>query len=213
MSILKCGCVVLLGILASACGSGTSTTGPTPTATTFTLTGTVTDSATGSAISGATVSIVDGVNAGKSATTSSSGSYSVTELQQSGFTVGASCSNCVSQSKSVTLTSNQTLSFQLTRPSYAGNWAGTTSQSRIMSFVINATNQMTTFAALVATGSCSWGQTFNYPSPLSVASGTFTGPNGELTGTFQSATTASGTFTVVNTSCGTVSGTWTATKQ
>lgn len=84
---------------------------------TFSLSGQVTDSASGAGIPGATVSIVDGPNAGKSARTDGSGNYGFTDLQQSGFTVTASASSYVSQSKGVTLTSNQTLSFQLTRQS------------------------------------------------------------------------------------------------
>jgi hypothetical protein len=41
------------------------------------------------------------------------GNYSFTGLQQSGFTVNVSATNYVSQSRSVTLTSNQTLNFIL----------------------------------------------------------------------------------------------------
>jgi hypothetical protein len=80
----------------------------------FSLSGHVTDRATGAGIPGVTVSITDGPNAGKSARTDGSGTYSFTALQQSGFTVRASADKYVSQSEGVTLTSNQTLSFQLT---------------------------------------------------------------------------------------------------
>jgi hypothetical protein len=113
--MFKRGCVVLLVILASACGGRSTTTSPspTPTATTFSLSGTVTDSTTGSGISNATVTVVDGVNAGKSTTTGSSGSYSFAGLQPGGFTVTISASNYASQSKGVGLTLNQTLLFQL----------------------------------------------------------------------------------------------------
>jgi hypothetical protein len=115
MLMFKRGWVVLLLISASACGSRNTSTSPspTPTATTFSLSGTVTDNTTGSGISGATVTVVDGVNAGKSTTTSSSGSYSFTGLQPGGFTVTISASNYASQSKGVGVTSNQALSFQL----------------------------------------------------------------------------------------------------
>jgi hypothetical protein len=61
------------------------------------------------------VSIVDSVNAGKSTATSTSGSYTFTGLQQAGMTVNVSAANYVAQSKGVTLTSNQTLSFQMVR--------------------------------------------------------------------------------------------------
>jgi hypothetical protein len=82
---------------------------------TFSLNGQVTDSATGAGIPNASVSVADGPNAGRSTRTDASGNYTLTELEQSGFTVNVSASNYVSQSKGVTLTSNQTLSFQLTR--------------------------------------------------------------------------------------------------
>jgi hypothetical protein len=61
------------------------------------------------------VSVADGPNAAKSIKTDSSGAYNFTGLQQSGFSVNVSATNYVSQSKGVTLTSNQTLSFQLVR--------------------------------------------------------------------------------------------------
>ena len=80
----------------------------------FSLSGQVTDRATGAGIPGARVSIMDGPNAGKSARTDGSGTYSFTALQQSGFTVRVSADTYVSESRGVTLTSNQTLSFQLT---------------------------------------------------------------------------------------------------
>ena len=121
----KRGCVVLLLISAAACGGGNSTTtSPSPTqtpTTTFSLTGTVTGgnvftATTPTAISGATVSVIDGPNAGKSTTTDASGKYTFTGLQQSGFTVNVSAVGYVSQSRPVTLTSIQTLNFALTQP-------------------------------------------------------------------------------------------------
>jgi hypothetical protein len=117
MPTFKPGCIVLLLMSASACGGSNSTTSPTPTPTptTFSLTGQVADSTTSTGIPGATVSIADGSNAGKSATTDGSGNYSFTGLQSSGFTVNVSANGYVSSSKSMTLTANQTLSFQLTR--------------------------------------------------------------------------------------------------
>jgi hypothetical protein len=109
--------LVSLAALASACGSN-SPTAPTsppvtpPAAATFSLTGTVTSTA-GGAISGATVRIVDGTNAGKSTTTASSGVYSFTGLAVAGQTVSASATFYTSASKGVSTTSNQTLDFQL----------------------------------------------------------------------------------------------------
>jgi hypothetical protein len=86
----------LIAVFAIAIGvrSGSAPTTPTaptttpPTQTTFTLSGTVRPT-TGAAISGATVRISDGVNAGRSATDEWHGAYSITGLQTSGFTVDA----------------------------------------------------------------------------------------------------------------------------
>src|SRR5438093_8643959 len=112
-------CAFLLLFMAIACGGGNSTTtspsSPGQMANTFSLSGLVTNSVDGTVISGATVSIADGPNAGKSATTDGSGNYGFTGLQQAGFTVNVSAANYLGYSKPVTLTSNQTLSFQLAR--------------------------------------------------------------------------------------------------
>jgi hypothetical protein len=112
-------CVLLIAVLAAACGSPTKPTTTTTTTTpptTFSLSGKVTDSTTSTAISSAIVFIADGPNAGKSATSDASGNYTFAGLQQSGFTVTASACTYLSQSKSVTLTANQTLDFALQSP-------------------------------------------------------------------------------------------------
>jgi Carboxypeptidase regulatory-like domain len=123
--MLKLACVFVILLVAVACGGGnSSTTSPSPTptpptpptATTFSLSGQVTDSTTGTGISGATVRIIDGPNAGKSATTDGSGHFSFTGLQPSGFTVIASANNYLSQSTGVILTSNQTTALRLSPP-------------------------------------------------------------------------------------------------
>lgn len=100
----------------SACGGGSSTapsSTPTPTPTTFTLSGTVSDSSTGAGVSGASVTIQDGPNANRSATTDGSGHYSIAGLQQSGFTAKASATYYNALSKGIGLTSNQSLDFAL----------------------------------------------------------------------------------------------------
>lgn len=110
---------ILAALLLSACGGSNPTApstappAPAPTASTFTLSGTVTSTA-GGAISGATVRISDGANAGRATTTASNGSYSLTGLATSGFSVGASATNYNPLGKSVTLTSSQTVDFALT---------------------------------------------------------------------------------------------------
>jgi len=80
---------------------------------TFSLSGKITDSTTSTVIAGAIVFIGESPNAGKSATSDASGNYTFTGLQPSGFTVTASARTYLSQSKSVTLTANQTLDFTL----------------------------------------------------------------------------------------------------
>jgi Carboxypeptidase regulatory-like domain len=104
--------VGLAAVVAAAC-SGASTTAPSSTATpppvtaaTFALNGTVT-STTGTAVRGATLRIVDGSNAGRSTTVSSTGAYSLTGLSVSGMTVNATATNFFALSKGVTLTSSQ----------------------------------------------------------------------------------------------------------
>jgi carboxypeptidase family protein len=81
----------------------------------FTLSGRVTESAptATTGISGATVRIVDGPNAGRSITTDAQGNYSLATLQASGFTAEASASGYQSQARGVTLTSNMSVTFQL----------------------------------------------------------------------------------------------------
>ena len=124
--------IAMFCVFAAACGS-TSTTSPTqtpttttPTPSTFTLSGQVT-STSGAAINGARVTIADGQNAGKSTTTDASGNYAIASLAVSGFTVNFSATNFFATAKSVTLTSNQTLSAQLTpTPLFTASGSGNT---------------------------------------------------------------------------------------
>src|SRR5262249_4009863 len=112
--MLKRLCASVSLIVAIACSKSTPTApSQTPPPQTFSLSGRVTDNTTSTPIVGATLSIADGPNAGKSAMSDASGNYTFTGLQQSGFTVTASARTYLSQSKSVTLTANQTLDFTL----------------------------------------------------------------------------------------------------
>jgi hypothetical protein len=115
------GLLLLLG--AVACGDKSTTPSPASPSSpsTFSLTGQVTDTLTGAPVAGATVSIGDSVNTGKSTSTDGSGTYSFVGLQQAGFTVSVSANGFVPSSKGVTLTSNQTLSFPLTRLTFSLN--------------------------------------------------------------------------------------------
>src|SRR5205085_173664 len=95
--------------------SPTPTPTPTPTPSTFTLAGTVTESAptTSTAIAGATVTIADGPNAGRTAVTDGGGNFSFSALQVAGFTVTATAAGYTPLSIGVSLTSNQTIRFAL----------------------------------------------------------------------------------------------------
>lgn len=224
--MLKRVCAAVFLLVAMACGGGNSTpTSPsaTPAPTTFSLSGQVTDSATGAAISGATLSIADGPNAGRSATTDASGNYNFTALQQSGFTVNVTATGYLPSSRGVTLTSNQTVSLQLTRISFQGTWSGTTGQGRALSFVVNSANGITTLTAtyLIQGSNCSSSTTstttFGTPVPITNNSFTFQGTSLIFSGTFSSTSAASGTATFNNppaTGCsGIAVTTWTATKN
>jgi hypothetical protein len=117
--------LALFPFLAFCVGCGGSPISPSSSVQTFTLSGRVTDSATGLGLVGAIVSVGDGVNTGRSSTTDGAGSYAIAGLQQSGFTLTASVANYRSASKAVTLTTDQTLSFQLLRSvlTVQGTWA------------------------------------------------------------------------------------------
>ncbi len=108
------GAVITLMSTLLACG-GHTPTGPSspPAPTTFTLSGQVIDGATRLGILAARVSIVDGPDAGKWSMTDAFGNYRLGDLQEATFTVKAHAPHYVSQTKPVTLTGNQTLSFAL----------------------------------------------------------------------------------------------------
>jgi hypothetical protein len=141
--------------LAACGGGGSSPTAPSPTPgpaaapapapapaarpTTWALTGRVTDSGTSAGISGATVAIGDGPNAGRSATTDTGGNFSLAGLQQSGFTVNVTAPGYGSVARGFTLTSDQTTTFQLAR-NIDGLWRASAPSSSIRSVEFRVTN-------------------------------------------------------------------------
>ncbi len=96
--MLKRPCILLLLVPVLACSGSEPETlspaAPSPAApstrTTFTLSGQVITSRTRVPISDATVSVIDGSDAGRSATTDTSGNFSFTEMQQSSAIVSVS---------------------------------------------------------------------------------------------------------------------------
>jgi len=106
--------LVLIAGLTAACGKDTPsspTPAPTPTpapaAVTYTVSGTVRSTA-GAVISGATVAVVDGPSAGRTAVSSSTGTYSLAGLQFAGFSISASAPNFIAQSRGIPLTAGVT---------------------------------------------------------------------------------------------------------
>lgn len=111
--------IVLIALSVSACGSKSSPTSPspqpTPQPTTFTLSGGVSETPPTAInkIPGATVTIADGANAGKSATADGAGNFTLSNLQAGGFTVNVAASGYQSKSVPVTLNASISQTFQL----------------------------------------------------------------------------------------------------
>lgn len=90
--------------------SGTGVVTPT-----FTLSGVVTESAptTSTLLAGVRVTILDGANAGKSATTGADGRYSITGVVNGGYTVTATLASYISAAVPVGIDGNTTLNIRL----------------------------------------------------------------------------------------------------
>jgi hypothetical protein len=235
MMMIRYVLVLMIGAMLAACNGGGTATSPTPApppvATTFSLSGRVTDSATSTAIAGATVSIADSINAGKTATTDASGNYSFTGLQQAGFTVNAAAGAYQPSAQSATLTSNLTLNFSLAQQSFAGNWSGMTTQSGTtavapITFTVSGANAVTALRVGYKLGSAcqAYSTILGIPTPLAIRNTSFAAADPIVTavsGTFGSGTAASGTATIKwpgqsfePAACkGTFTLAWTATRQ
>lgn len=110
---------VVLCAFSIACGGGSSPTSPTPPAnstpppnTTASLAGTVTSS-TGGGVPGAVVTIADGVNAGRSTTTSSTGTYRFDNLTAGNGNVFARASGFEDGGNGLFITGSASLNFTL----------------------------------------------------------------------------------------------------
>lgn len=111
--------ILVLLVLASACGGSSSPTTPTPTPTptptSFALTGGISETipTTSNKIPGATVTFIDGSNAGKSAVADGAGNYRITNVLAGGFSVRASAAGYEDSTRSVTITGDAALTFTL----------------------------------------------------------------------------------------------------
>jgi len=225
--------ILALLLFFSTCKSPTSpddtTTPPDTTPTTGTIVGTITESGSSAAISGASVSTLPATT---TVTTNSQGAYTISNVSAGSYTVTASASGYIDNNTNITVTAGQTTTANLAlQANYSGSWSGTTSQGRTISFTIvdNAITQFSFGFQVSGSGVTSSGTiTINYSSPQSISGNTFT-INGTTTlvywptpiympytfnGTFSSPTAASGTmtFTLSGGASGSSSGTWTANK-
>ena len=115
--MLKRSCTLLVLVPVLACsGSETETSSPAApspaapsTRTTFTLSGQVITSRTRVPISEATVSVINGSDAGRSATTDTSGNFSFTEMQQSSVIVDVSAAEYFSTRAPLASNETQTI--------------------------------------------------------------------------------------------------------
>jgi hypothetical protein len=114
MPMFKRGCVVLLVMLASACGGGSSTTAPTPTPTTVALTGFVNELSGGDRVAGVTIQVLDGPNAGRSTTTNSNGAYAFAGLTSGNANLSANATGYAEEVLGVFINGSNTLNFGLT---------------------------------------------------------------------------------------------------
>jgi hypothetical protein len=96
-------------------GSRYFTVNNSPISPTYTLSGRVFQSGGSTPIPGASLAITDGVNAGKTATSDSSGNYTFTGLRPGVFTVNVSAINYEYRGFGVTLTGNTNMNFTLVR--------------------------------------------------------------------------------------------------
>jgi hypothetical protein len=112
-------------------------------------------------------------------------------------------------------------------PGYAGQWSGTTTQGRPISFTISTDQRLTALSVGYSAGGCTGTKTFsnisrefvahpNYPGPVfghetHAADGT---DRTEVTGWFTSSTSATGVALFIEfPGCGSGSGNWSATKR
>jgi len=111
-------CATVAALLfAIACGGNSSgAASPTPVATSYTLTGTVSETSpiTG-VVSDVRIDVLDGPNAGRSATTDTGGRYTMSGLSSGMFQLRASKSGYVRSERSVSLDSNTTLDLTVVR--------------------------------------------------------------------------------------------------
>jgi hypothetical protein len=119
-----------------ACSGSSAPTAPPstsvpPAPTTFALTGRVSDRSTGGALTGATITILDGGNASRTTISDSIGAFSLTDMMVGGFTVRVRNDGYDSVFRNVTFVADTSIDVQMTpaRQTLAGTWTGVLSFS------------------------------------------------------------------------------------
>ena len=123
--------VVLLCALLASCGGGsnaappmsptpTPNNPPPPTTPTWTLTGKLVDDDDDSPVKDGRIEVLDGPDVGRSAQTGDDGAFRFEGLREGQFSIRASAKDFESQTRQITLTSNQVAEFELRRPPRPG---------------------------------------------------------------------------------------------
>ena len=122
----------------------------------FTLSGAITDQASGAGIGGARVEALNGANAGKAATTDASGAYTLSGLSEGGFRMRASANGFDAGEQNVTVPVIARADMQLRRTATAptGPCAYTATPTAILGVPFTGGQGAITIAQ--TTGTCGW---------------------------------------------------------
>jgi hypothetical protein len=115
-----------------ACGAPAPAPSPSPQPqTSFAFSGRVTDLTTGAPLTGASITILDGSNASRSATSDAAGAFRIADLTVSGFTARVRRDGYDSEFRSINLTADTAINVPMTpaMTTLSGTWAGTLSFS------------------------------------------------------------------------------------
>lgn len=104
---------MLVALLPVACSNNSPTAPTTPQ--TWSLTGTVQRPDTGTLVVGATLDVLDGLNADRTATTNTSGVYVFLDLQAGSFSIRARHADYHELAQGASLTADRPLDFRLMR--------------------------------------------------------------------------------------------------
>ena len=171
--------LLLLTILTGCAGGDTATpTAATPAVPTFQITGTIRDGSASTPIAGATLSVMDGPNVGKSATTAADGRYALASLVAGSFTLRVQRDGYDDYNQQMSVTSNTNFDLRMTPGrSLASGWSGGTLYATVDGQQVGArvTSAQVTQNGTTLNGlfSCADGSTGTFTGQ--VAAGRFTG--------------------------------------